>query len=214
MHVLLNSMRFQSGIGTNFSSIVRLGTITSYNPSDSTVQVSIQPSDQENPEGSQSGWIPLSTGFIGEVGAPNINDQVVIVFQEGSLNNGIVIGRLYSDEDAPPAVPSGEWWITHPSGSFIKIENNGNVEIKGANNVIVNSTNVTITGTSNVTVAGNSTVSIDSPMTSISNGGTVQSLINQSFENLYNNHTHGGGSPTDAPYKMTSAQLTTTLEAQ
>jgi phage gp45-like len=200
MHEIQNAMRFQANIGSNFESHTRIGIVTSYNPEDCTVQVKIQPEDEENPESSLSGFIPLATNFIGLVGAPNLNDQVVVVFQEGSLNNGIVIGRLYSDEDSPPqGVQAGEYKVVHASGSSIYIKNNGDIDIQAANNI---------------NITGGSMSNINSPMINLSNGGTVLKLVTQAFVDIFNNHTHGGGAPPDPPYQIGNSQLTSITQAQ
>lgn len=214
-HALSNGMRFQSGIGKNASSDVRIGLITSYNPSDCTVKISLQPVDESNAAPSQTGWIPLATSFMGLVGAPTINDQVVVVFQEGSLNSGIVIGKIYSDEDIPPPVPAGEWWLTHPSGTFIKVKNNGDVEITANNDLKVN----TISGNVDVTAAADVNINavnanVLAQAINLSNGGTLLKLVTEALETLYNAHTHGGGPPPDMPFQMTNAQLTTIVKAE
>lgn len=189
MHRSLNSARLQAGIGNNLTSQCRIGILTSYNPADSTVKVSIQPVDEESPEASQTGWIPLSTSFIGFVGAPRINDQVVVLFQEGSLNSGIVIGRIYSDEDVPPAAPSGEWWLTHPSGSSIKIKDDGEIEIISASKVVMKA-----------------------PDIELSNAGTLQKVVTEAMKAFFDTHTHGGGAVPDQP--MTDAQLSTIVKVE
>ncbi len=189
MNHFLNSSRLQAGIGNNLSSQTRLGIVTSYNPADCTVKVSLQPEDQENPEASQTGWIPLSTSFIGLVGAPRINDQVVGVFQEGSLNCGIIIGKIYNDEDIPPSVPSGEWWLTHPSGSSIKIKENGEVEIIAASKIIAKA-----------------------PDIELSNGGTIKKIVNEAMVAFFNTHTPGGGATPDQA--MGNGQLSTIVKVE
>jgi phage gp45-like len=200
MNEILNSMRFQANIGSNFSSHPRIGIVTSYNPSDCTVKVRIQPEDADNPENSLSGDIPLATNFIGLVGAPNIGDQVIVVFQEGSFNNGIVIGSLYSDEDIPPqAVEAGEYKILHKSGSLIYIKNNGDIQIQAANNV---------------NIIGNSTGNIKAPQINLSNGGAVMRLITEALVEIFNMHTHGGGAPPDMQYQIGSEQLTSVTKAE
>jgi len=184
---LLNNSRFQAGIAANYTAQLRLGIVTSYNPTNQTVQVTIQPVEDDG--NGQTGWIPLATNFIGLVGAPNINDQVLVLFQEGSLNTGMVVGRLYSDVDPAPAVPAGEWWLTHPSGSSIKLKTNGDVDVVSPTNVNVSAPNV-----------------------NLSNGGALKKLVTESFVQFFNDHVHGGSPPPTTP--MTSAQLTTIVEAQ
>ena len=46
--------------------------------------------------------VPVMTGHIGTVAIPNINDLVLLNFDKGDINQPIIIGRLYNDEDRPP----------------------------------------------------------------------------------------------------------------
>lgn len=197
MQNLLNQMRFQAGIGQNAIAGTRCAIVKSYNPVDCTVQVSIQPEDEEFPEGSLTGWIPLSTSYIGAVGAPNIDDQVVVAFQEGSINSGIVIGRLYSSVDVPPNVPAGEWWVTHPSGSMIKLKTNGDVEIMAANEL---------------NIISDLKVNVAAPEIELDDGGTPLKLVTESMVNFFNTHTHSGGAVPDQT--MGDGQLTEVVKGE
>lgn len=46
--------------------------------------------------------VPIATGHIGTAAIPNIGDLVLLTFDKGDVNQSIVIGRLYNDEDRPP----------------------------------------------------------------------------------------------------------------
>lgn len=46
--------------------------------------------------------VPVATGHIGTVAIPNLNDLVLLAFDKGDVNQPIIIGRLYNDEDRPP----------------------------------------------------------------------------------------------------------------
>jgi phage baseplate assembly protein gpV len=46
--------------------------------------------------------VPIATGHIGTVAIPNIGDLVLVAFDKGDINQPIVIGRLYNNEDRPP----------------------------------------------------------------------------------------------------------------
>lgn len=46
--------------------------------------------------------VPITTGHIGTAAIPNIDDLVLLTFDKGDVNQPIVIGRLYNDEDRPP----------------------------------------------------------------------------------------------------------------
>ena len=46
--------------------------------------------------------VPIATGHIGTVAIPNIGDLVILAFDKGDINQPVIIGRLYNDEDRPP----------------------------------------------------------------------------------------------------------------
>lgn len=52
--------------------------------------------------------VPIATGRIGTAAIPNEGDLVLLVFDKGDVNQPIVIGRLYNDEDRPPLNDSNE----------------------------------------------------------------------------------------------------------
>jgi hypothetical protein len=47
--------------------------------------------------------VPIVTGHIGTAAIPNVGDLVLLSFDQGDVNQPIVVGRLYNDEDRPPA---------------------------------------------------------------------------------------------------------------
>lgn len=95
----------------------RIGLVTSYDPDRHAAKVSFQP------EGFESGWIPIHGHHIGNgwgiVIGHQIGDQVRVSFQEGDMETGAIVARLHSDEDKPPRVESGEMLLRHESGSRI-----------------------------------------------------------------------------------------------
>jgi phage baseplate assembly protein gpV len=46
--------------------------------------------------------VPVATGHIGSAAIPNVGDLVLLTFEKGDVNQGIVVGRLYTDDDRPP----------------------------------------------------------------------------------------------------------------
>ena len=46
--------------------------------------------------------VPIATGHIGSVAIPNVGDLVMLQLRQGDVNQPIVIGRLYTDDDRPP----------------------------------------------------------------------------------------------------------------
>lgn len=105
----------------------RHGIVTSYDPKKYLAKVTFQP------EGQESGWLPIETGHIGEgygitiglqpgqggvsaqgqggqAGAQQNNqgDQVIVRYQEGDFESGKIVQRVHSDQDTPPETQSGE----------------------------------------------------------------------------------------------------------
>ena len=104
------------------------GIVTSYDPKKYLAKVTFQP------EGQESGWLPIETGHIGEgygvvIGLQpgsggtqqsggqqggsggqqsNQGDQVIVRFQEGDVESGKIVQRVHSDQDTPPTAQSGE----------------------------------------------------------------------------------------------------------
>lgn len=52
--------------------------------------------------------VPLTTGHIGTAALPNVGDLVLLAFDKGDVNQPIVVGRLYDDQDRPPLHDQGE----------------------------------------------------------------------------------------------------------
>jgi phage baseplate assembly protein V len=111
-----------------------IGTIDSYRPDIHAAKVKLQP------EGVMTGWLPLASVAAGAGGGfaagPNIGDQVIVHFPDGDRNAGVISGRLYSDQDAAPNVPSGQLWYQDASGSVIKLLNNGEVDIVASGSTV------------------------------------------------------------------------------
>ena len=106
---------------------MRKGIVQSYNPNNYTARVTIQP------EGNLSGWIPIRavTGGNGwglVVGlVPGM--QVSVEPQEGDPGNLEITGIIFSPQGnvTAPAVPAGEIWMVHQTGSFIKLLTDGTI---------------------------------------------------------------------------------------
>src|SRR5437868_13331045 len=47
--------------------------------------------------------VPVCTGHIGTAAVPNKGDLVLLAFEQGDINQPIIIGRLYTDTERPPA---------------------------------------------------------------------------------------------------------------
>jgi phage baseplate assembly protein V len=108
---------------------IKFGTVTSVNIENTTARVIIQP------EGVLSGWLPILSQWVGNGWGmacnPNPGDQVLLVPLEGDVEQGIIIGRSFSKKQNPPVAPGGEFWLVHERGSFLKLCNDGTIQVKG-----------------------------------------------------------------------------------
>lgn len=108
----------------------RMGTISGYDASNYLAKVLLQP------DGFETGWLPIGAMAVGngwgiQVG-PSIGDLVEVEFQEGEIDSGLITLRYFNDAARPNAVPSGEFWLVHKSGSFIKFLSDGSISSSGA----------------------------------------------------------------------------------
>jgi phage baseplate assembly protein gpV len=139
---LMSVMRNQGAMAAGQAAVTKMGEITTYNPSAFAVKVSYPPDETE------TGWIPLGSPWVGNgwgmFCAPSIGDQIEIEFQDGAQNAPVALLRVFDAQNAPLNVPSGEFWLVHAKGQFIKLVNDGSISING---------NVFATG--NIKVNGN-----------------------------------------------------------
>lgn len=107
----------------------RFGTITSVDPNSGTAKVAFQP------DGVLSGWLPILYPWVGAgwgmVCPPAPGDQVLVLPQEGQAEHGVIAGRIFSTQQRPPLAAVGEIWLVHNSGSYLKLLNDGTVQIGG-----------------------------------------------------------------------------------
>jgi len=107
----------------------RFGTIVSVDPNTGTARLTLQP------EGVLSGWLPVLSPWAGAgwgmVCPLAPGDQVLVLAQEGAAEHGVIVGRIFSGLQRPPAAPSGELWFVHQSGSYLKLLNDGTVQVGG-----------------------------------------------------------------------------------
>ena len=125
MDDFLNRLKLQATQVNQSIGQTRLAIISSVDPTTYTVRVLIQPEDV------LSGWLPVSTVWAGAgwglVCLPSIGDQVIVLWQEGDAEHGIVIGRLWSTVALPPLGSVGELWLMHKSGCSLKLLNDGSI---------------------------------------------------------------------------------------
>ncbi|MCE9565854.1 MAG: phage baseplate assembly protein V [Planctomycetes bacterium] len=179
---LQNVMRREGERAASQRALTRMATVTSYDPNSYAAKVVIQP------EGHETGFIPVATPWVGSGWGmfcpPSPGDVVDVHFQEGGKLAAYVSLRFYGDAAQPLGVPSGEFWLVHQSGSFLKFKNDGTVLVNGAGDINVTAPNLNLTGNLNVTgdiVAGGDISDLDGA------SGTVAHI-----RTVYDSHTHSG----------------------
>lgn len=61
--------------------------------------------------------VPVATSHIGLASIPQVGDLVLVTFVNGDINAPIITGRLYNDEDRPPASQAEEMVYIPPYAS-------------------------------------------------------------------------------------------------
>jgi phage baseplate assembly protein gpV len=145
---LAEAMRRQGQSPAQAYSMPRQATISSYDMTAHAVKVMLQPENVE------SNWMPLGAIGVGNgwgiCTGPQIGDQVHVSFAEGDFHSGIIVGRVFSTGATPPPVPSGETWMVHQNGTYVKLLGNGDLSINTNRDLLVNAgRDVTVTGARN-----------------------------------------------------------------
>ncbi|MDE2354608.1 MAG: baseplate assembly protein [Betaproteobacteria bacterium] len=158
MDRLSAAMRSQAQIAASGRAVKRIGIVDSYDPNTYAVKVRIQPEDK------MTGWLPLLTPWVGNswglYAPPSVGDMIEVSFIEDDPDAGVAGQRFYNDVDHPLTCPSGEFWLQHKSGSFLKFHNDGSIEVHTA-------------GDLNATVAGNATATVQGTAKVTANGGVT-----------------------------------------
>jgi uncharacterized protein involved in type VI secretion and phage assembly len=181
-----NAMRREAQREASTRAKPRRGTITAYDPSKYAAKVRIQP------EGYETGFLQIGAEFVGNgwglLLGPSIGDEVEVNFQEDGKNAAYIGSRFYGDEAPPMAVASGEAWLVHKSGAFIKLTNDGKMSLRDASGsaLVLNNDGTTILS-SNLIVNGYIKATGDITDRYTSGGASMFS-----FRQAYDIHYHGG----------------------
>lgn len=158
MKQLPGALRMQANIAASGKAVKRLGTVDGYDQNSYSVSVVIEP------EGIKTGFIPLVSPWIGNLWGlylpPSIGDMIEVTFIEDDPASAVAGMRFFNDVDQPLSCPSGEFWLVHKSGSFLKFHNDGSIEVHAAGNL-------------NATVAGNAVATIQGSAQVTANGGVT-----------------------------------------
>ena len=125
MERMLNALRGQAASLDLAAGKPRFAVVSSVDPARALVRVMFQP------ENLLSGWLPLLSCWVGigwgMCSPPSPGDQVLVLPHDGDPEQGVVIGSIWHDAATPPAAPSGELWMVHSSGSFLKLHADGSI---------------------------------------------------------------------------------------
>lgn len=127
---------------------IRLATVSSPDLVNGAMKVLLQP------EGTETVVLPYVTPLAGSgwgiVAIPPVGTQVVVAFEQGHPEAGIVLGSLYDNDHLPPTgYLGGEVWLNHKSGTLIKLTNDSKLVV-----VAVGDLNITAQANVNLTVTG------------------------------------------------------------
>ncbi len=79
--------------------------------------------------------VPVATPYMGLAAIPNVGDLVLVSFIGGDINAPVIVGRLYNDEDRPPANKKDEFLLQH------KIKEGGSIKLDAEGKIVVTSKN-------------------------------------------------------------------------
>lgn len=89
----------------------------------------------------ETDYIRVSSQYVGAgwgmYSLPHVGNEVLVIFPNGDLNNGIVDCKLYSEECDPAPGEGDCLTLVHESGSVLRFDRAGNVtlEAKGSLNL-------------------------------------------------------------------------------
>lgn len=212
MNKFLNLIRMQAALAGNQKNFVRLGQISGYDPDNFLAKAIIYPADPNDDTGTtlETGWLPIFSPWVGNnwgmFAAPSIGDICEIQFQEANLQTGFICLRTYTYQSRPLSVQSGEFWLVHQSGSFIKLTNDGKVNINGNVEIDVSGPTINITATS--------VVNVQAPEINLGTG-TLETLMTSTAIAVYNSHTHNDpqGGTTGVPNQQITGSQTSQVKA-
>lgn len=169
MDRFLNVLRAQAASLDQAAGRPRFAVVSSVDPARAAVRVMFQP------ENLLSGWLPLVSSWVGAGWGlccpPTPGDQVLILPHEGDPENAVALGSIWNEGDTPPPAPSGELWMVHATGSFLKLRTDGSIAAQATQFVFQG--NLQVTG--DIVASGNVQDS----------AGTLEQL-----RSVYDSHTH------------------------
>jgi len=205
-----NQMALQAQLAQAGRAEARVGIVTSYDPGAAAARVRLEPADPDFPDRTLTGWLPVASPWVGNgwgLDAPvSPGDQVEVKFFGGEIENGYVSGRLFSDQQRPTGAKSGEFFLTHASGSKLKFNNDGTVTLVSAGTLTSQAPQWNHTGPLNITgkLLVTDTITGQNGMAVSGNNGTGNSMsingntnftgtVTANGKHIDDSHVHSNG---------------------
>lgn len=220
VHQLFHIAQQQNGV--SYSAV--LGHIADYFPDSNTVTVLLTSFANDGGFFPVTGQVPLGTPWSGygwgfQVAPMGGSTQVnpfqgepclLLVLDRASFKTvvgAMLFGGFSSTPD--PTLQGGEALLKHKTGSLLKFHNSGEVELQ-----VAGALNATVTQDATIKASGTATVEASS--VKVSNGGSLQALLNATAATLFNSHTHPTPNGVSGPpsQSMGSTEQTTILQAE
>jgi Uncharacterized protein conserved in bacteria len=145
----------------NFT-FTKYGQISAYNPNDYTVKVLILPNLTD-----ETGFIPLAAPWVGNnfgaVFGPGIGDSVRLDFMDGRVEATVVGGRFFNNSARPPVVQSGQAAIVDSKGSYIKLNNDGTININAATGMYFSAQTIVLQATQTIGLTATTQITHSAP---------------------------------------------------
>jgi uncharacterized protein involved in type VI secretion and phage assembly len=217
-----------------------LGVVTAVFPhesdsDDDNYECTVRLKNRKQPDGSdfELRKVPVATGHIGLANIPNLSDLVLLSFIGGDINAPVIIGRLYNDEDRPPANKAGEYILQHSlkKGGTLKMDEEGVITISGQEGksvVTINDDEVILStgdgkvtikmesggitldaGTNNVTVKSSGNVTVgDASTGQVKVGGRMlANAVGDNDDIILSMHTHLGNLGAPCPVLIPTEKI-------
>ncbi len=216
MREILSVMRQQAQQVAGERATTRYGIVSSYDPNNYSAKVILQP-DGVNP----TNWMPVLSPWIGNGWGmfcpPSVGDMVEVEFQEADHDVPMSCMRVFNDKNRPLPVPSGEFWLVHKNGAYLKLTNDGKLLINSQVEIDVSAPTINIQATGNVNVVAAGQANVTAPAINLgASGQSLLSFVTSAFQALFNGHTHktnAVGSQTDPTLTpISSSHLTSTVK--
>lgn len=127
MDALRSNLAAMAQLAADGRLAIRYGTVSTPHDTEYSAKVTIEP------EGIETDYIPVGALWAGNgwgvVCRPPKGAQVLLAFADGDVNSGAILCVLFSDQDRPPDVPEGEFWVLNESGGALKFQASGVVEL-------------------------------------------------------------------------------------